>query len=467
MPGLTLDIGMNTREAQKGARDLSESLDEVADSLDDAAREGDQATERLEAGFRDLARAAERESRNAGESLKSNVSRGAETAKESMREVKSEAIQNASETFSSFDGSATSFIDGIQGTFGGLIASLGAISPALIPVGVAGAVAVGLVSSALGKSEEEARDLRVRVSELTEELIETGREGPDAVQRIIDRLKEMVATQEDGTVELRDLYRTTERAGVDSFRRIAQAVAGAGEDADELLETQQKYLDALQEQRKGTVALTEENQELSRRIQAQKELIGELEETKRVTDEAAEAERLWLEAGGPALQAKADVIAAVDQAYDNAAGAADDFINKETGVLDTAAYIAAMQERETALANYQTALAEAKLSPSAKEFLNSQGVEAAAAFLTGYRAATPEQQRELNRIWTEAGQQNSGEYVSELETGISGASVKPPTVAFDPRGDGARYITGLQEYLAKNPVSIPLQGRFEYGRWVP
>ena len=129
------------------------------------------------------------------------------------------------------------------------------------------------------------------------------------------------------------------------------------------------------------------------------------------------------------MEAKAGLISQIDSAYDEAAGSVSDFVDKESGVFDVTAYIASMQAREQALKDYQSTLAGSGLSSEARTFLNSQGEEAAAQLLAGYKAAGPDQKKELARIWSEAGETSSGEYTTELQKGIPktvpGPSVTP------------------------------------------
>jgi hypothetical protein len=134
------------------------------------------------------------------------------------------------------------------------------------------------------------------------------------------------------------------------------------------------------------------------------------------------------------MQAKADHIAHLNDAYDDAAGSASDFINAETNIFDTGAYIAAMETRRQQLREYSETLATSSLTPEAKAFLDSQGSEAAATFAAGYKAASPAQQEALNQIWSEAGRQNSGTYSTELQNGmpdtVTGPSVAIPLPDF-------------------------------------
>lgn len=472
MPGLTLDIAANTKQFQAGTKDVEKALDGVADALDDAARDSDKATERVEQSFRDLARTAERESRKVADDLSRNVNRGATNAKQAMQEVKAEGLANAAETFSSFDGSATSFVSGIQGTFGGLIAGLATVSPALIPVGVAGAAAIGLVSNAIGTSEERAEAFKTRVRELTLELIETGDIGKRSFSGIVDEIKGLATETDESKTNLADLRKIAETLHrplsevVDAYTRGGKPLQDLIDQSEELADIEQERYQALVSQDANDIyaPLVDGGAEYTRQLETQ---LGLMRDQKDALDTAQQAELDYLASGVTEFEAKVGLIDAVNQAYDDAAGSTETFISKETGLFDTAAYITAMQERETALRNYQTALATADLSSEAKAFLNEQGAEAAAQMLAGYTSAAPAQKTELNRIWTEAGRENSGSYVDELATGITGATVDAPTVTFDPKKDAENYLHLVQLHLARNPVRVTVQTTAPFGRDIP
>jgi hypothetical protein len=173
--GLSLDIAMNTREVIKGAGDIEGALEDVSDSLDDVARDGDKATEKLERSFSEAMRDISAESRRGGDAVSRNFERGTSNARESLRELKTEGIQNVAETLSSTDGSLQSFADGVQGTLGGVVAGLSAISPTAAAVAGGAALSFGLVTNELVRQQEEAKKLRERFSDLYKTAQEEGR----------------------------------------------------------------------------------------------------------------------------------------------------------------------------------------------------------------------------------------------------------------------------------------------------
>jgi hypothetical protein len=126
-----------------------------------------------------------------------------------------------------------------------------------------------------------------------------------------------------------------------------------------------------------------------------------------------------------------------------------------------------MQARKQALEDYQSTLNTADLSPEAKKFLESQGQDAAAAFLQGYKGAAPDQKAELNRIWTEAGKANSGEYSTTVQAEFNAADalkVKAPVIELI---DTKSLLASAQRELDKTPLKIKAITVDRYGKPVP
>jgi hypothetical protein len=465
MPGLTLDIAANSGDFIRATKDVDKALDGVADSLDDAARDGEQATERVEDSFRELARAAERETKRAADDMSRNIDRGAAHASESMSEVKSEALANASETFSSFEGDAQSFADGIQGALGGLIVGLSGNLPAAAAV-AAGALGVGLISAALGQSEEQAEALRQKVSELTAEFIEAGPGGRRSADQFVEALRELATESDRGRANLVDMKIAAEDLGV-PLDDIARAYLEGGEPLDQLIEKTEALLKAEERRTARPGGRRAENDLQEASINNLEDELRLYREQAQAIEAAQDAQLLYLETGVSEFEAKVSLIETVDQAYDDAAGSTDDFVNAETGLFDTDAYITAMQQREQALRDYQTTLTSSDLSTEAKAFLNEQGAEAAALMLAGYASAEPAQRAELNRIWSEAGKSNSGTYVDTLTKEVTGAQIGAPTVAFDPVTDAQNYLAAVQRELRRNPLSVTVLPRDQFGEALP
>jgi hypothetical protein len=123
-----------------------------------------------------------------------------------------------------------------------------------------------------------------------------------------------------------------------------------------------------------------------------------------------------------------------------------------------------MNQRKQALEDYQETLNSADLSPEAKKFLESQGQDAAASFLSGYKGAAPDQKAELNRIWTEAGKTNSAEYSTTVQSAFDTADalkVKAPVIDLI---DTRSILDAAQRELNRTPLKIKAINVDAYGR---
>jgi len=380
-------------------------------------------------------------STSAYKKFSASAKQASSTAKHAMDEVKQEAKQNAAETFSSFDGSATSLISGIQGTFGGLVAAMG---PALLPVAALAAVGVGLIGKELENNAEKAQQAKERVSELTDELIESGVTGTRSLEGISDELRTMASESDDAKKSLKDIGDQARITG-NNFKDLAPAFAGDPEALREAIR--------LTEQRIKTdeayIADTEDwtnrySDTFDRRIAKNKELLTELQGVDQQVKDAAKNEALWLESGGPELELKTTLIDSLGDAYTDAATETDAFIDAESGVFDVKAYLHSMHEREQAIKDYTSTLATVDLSPEAKQHLDSFGIEVGAAMLQGYVKSSPKTRQELNRLWTKAGQEGVDAATTVIADKLvnktfQGPAIKPTmdTRAWD---NGVKYI---------------------------
>ena len=237
-----------------GTRDLEESLDDVADSLDDISTAGsdvdtkvggdlkavaqtaDDSAEKIETSFREAFRAVESQGRTSSRKVKADVDDVGVKGSATMREFSQEAKANVAETVSSFNGSASSAVDAIQGTFGGLVSALG-------PAGLVGAAAVGvgigLARNLFTKSQEAAEDFRERVLTIFDELRETGDISPefklDSLAGIISDAEELKKAFDVDNVD--DFKTMLDDTGL-STRQLQTYFSGLTGDADELTQAQ-------------------------------------------------------------------------------------------------------------------------------------------------------------------------------------------------------------------------------------
>lgn len=254
-----------------GTRDIEEALDDVIDSLDDVTEAGDDVDTKVAASLDDVAKAAddagrkvddlakdldgvskvdtgkvegelkeigttadtsaekvERSFSSAFDKLKTESKTATDRAKRdlkdtgdegsaSLREFNEEAKANVAETVASFDGSASSGVEAIQATFGGLVSSLG---PAGLIGAAAAGIGIGLGRSLFAKAAEAAEALREQIGSIFDEL----RENSGSIGK---------AFQSDAIAELlKDADAFKKAFGVD----MPSAVRVFGDDLDTVLQ---------------------------------------------------------------------------------------------------------------------------------------------------------------------------------------------------------------------------------------
>ena len=259
-----------------GTKDIEQALDDVADSLDDLDRAD---TDTIERGLRDVADAADttgtavedlgttlgdlnradttgveselKEIGNAADTAAEKVEQSFSSAFKSLKadgkiatnsakadldsvskhgssaaaEFKQEAKQNVAESLSSFQGDATSAVDAIQSTFGGLASALG-------PAGIVGvsiaAAGIGMARGLFAKSKEEAENLKELVGTIFDELRQNAGVLGDAFQgdQIADLLRDAEAFEQKFGTDIPTAMRTF---GAD-FSTIMQGLTGDSQD---------------------------------------------------------------------------------------------------------------------------------------------------------------------------------------------------------------------------------------------
>jgi hypothetical protein len=476
--GISIGIASETGAFKKGVESgIIEPLEDAVDALDDLGKS--KGTDKLEDGFEAAQRSSkelkkevaetadniDREFKKSYAAMKNSSANGTSKAKADLEELGREARMNASETFSSFDGSAESFADGIQGTLGGVVSSLGPIGAA---AGAAAAIGVGLAMAGIQKTKEESEALKEKISELTGEFIDSGQVGKRSFGAILSDMEELATSTDDTVTNIQDLEKIAERlkAPLDD---VTRAYLEGGTALDELIRNTETLQKAEQDRYQASVAggdspygaLIDGARTYGARLDEQ---VTVLREQKASIEAAQEAQLRYLAAGATEFEVKVGLIESIDKAYDDSAASVDDFIIKESGMLDVTAYIAAMAARSEALKNYQDDLATSGLSDDAKGFLNEQGADAAATFVAGYKSASPAQQAELNRIWAEAGRDNSGEYNKSAQQALDATAplrVKP--IKLDTPDVGAT-VDGIQRQLNNKTLTVKVKGVDQYGR---
>ena len=451
--GISINFLADVRDFLKGTKNVEDELDDVADSLDDVAREGEQATEKLEDGFKELAKA----SKKAGDDIGQGFKKGTKEAGEGLDTLSENSKSNAKEVTASFDGSVESIVDGFQGLAAEAFEGFGVAG---LIAGAALAAGIGLATAEFQRTEEEAQKARERIAELGLAMIEAGAEGERPLESVIEALQGIVSNSDDAVKKFSDIQRAAKFVG-NSAEDLAIAYAGQ-QDAlegqldvlDDLIAKEQEVTEEQADNASRYAAVTQGKVDT---LEKQRE---ELERIQEETENAAAIEKAWLESGGAEIQAKNEAIATINQAYDDAVGAVEDFLNEETGLLDVEAYLQSIEARKKALDEYQTALATSGLSTEQKAALNDLGVEAAALWLQGYQSATPEQQRRLRDSLTESAKSNSGVARKVIDDTFK----KPVEAKVEAIADTAGAERALQNLIATRTADIKIRFKDPFGR---
>lgn len=202
---LRLDVLANTRQFVSEMKKSGASVEDISAALDDMARDGDQATEKLERSFKDLAS----EASTTGKKIGTDLDDGFDRAKRGAQDFKDEARDTAREAAASFDGSAES----IGETFQEVAANaLGGFGPLGAAAGVAIAAGIGVGMSALEKFNTAVEESREAAFDLATD--------------VTDRLDFAAAVESwTGSIErfqqAQDIARVTGRDVVDVIKDLA------------------------------------------------------------------------------------------------------------------------------------------------------------------------------------------------------------------------------------------------------
>jgi len=389
--GINIGVASDTRDFAKGIKTgVIDPLEDASEVLEDLARDGDKAGDKLERSMRDAQRDTEKlsdeyrdlgrqiqETGRKGRDLGDGVKSGTDKAGEGLDEFKDEANSTAREAAASFDGSAESIGDAFQEVAANAFAGFG---PAGAAAGIAAAIGIGVVIQKINEGTEDSEAFRQKVGELATELIETGREGGPGIDYIVDRLKDLATSAEEGDENLSDLADAADIAGR-NYRKLAQAYAGNVDGLSDLVDGEKEYLEQLEHQQQliDSGALDGDLNAIIEKIEAQKRIVSGLEESEKAAEDAAAAEQAYAAAGGPELEAKAERIDTIQDALNDAIGAYTDFEATEEKAADPQGYIDAMQARIDATTNFNSnvnLLAEKfQLSTDEVQAILDQGVD--------------------------------------------------------------------------------------------
>jgi hypothetical protein len=453
--GISINFLADVRDFLKGTKNVEDELDDVADSLDDVAREGEQATEKLEDGFKELAKATKK----AGDDVGDNMKKGYKEAEKGSDALKENAQSNAKEVTASFDGSVESIVDGFQGLASEAFEGFG---PAGVVAGFALAAGIGLATAEFQKTEEAAQKSKERIAELGQAMIDSGAAGEIPLSDVIERLQAIVTNSEDAVKKFSDIEKAVDKVG-GSAEDLAVAYAGNEKALENQLEVIGDLIDIQNEQAKNAVdngarQTTVQNEKIEL-LQTQQ---TELQNVQKEIEDAAAVEQAWLSAGGAEFLAKEEAISNINAAYDEAVFGVDNFLNAETGVYDLDAYAASIEERGRLLQEYQTNLAESGLTTEQKAALNELGVDQANAILKGLQDPNTSKATKdtIKKGLTEASKEGSGVAKKEIESAFK----EPVEAKIQAVAETAAAEKALEKVIKDRTATIRVQFQDRNGK---
>lgn len=451
--GIVINFLADVKDFLRGTSNVEDAFDDVADSLDVVVKEGDQATGKLEDSFKDLAKAAKK----SGDDIGTDLKRGFKEAEGGVQDLKEESISTAKESAASFDGSAESIVDAFQEVAANAFVGFGAAG---IAAGLAAAAGIGFASTAILDAEENAKVARDRVRELGLAIIDSG-EGSAVLDYVTENLKNIVTNSDDATKKFKDILALSKKfpALADDVGLMAVAFSGNSDAADVMIAKLNEAADAEQalagDVANGDTAFEERAKELRRTA----------DELKRIQDEtkqAQQAEEDWLASGGAEIEGKRKAIEGINGAYDDAVNSVTDFLNKETGLLDVEAYLKAIADRKTALAEYQGFLATVDFTTEQKNALNAMGTEQAIAWYKGFQSTSAENKEKMKAALTEAASESSGAAKDKLEQAFK----EPVKAQIEANLEKLKAERELEELTRKRRVDVQVRYVDQFGREV-
>lgn len=451
--GISINFLADVRDFLKGTKNVEDGLDDVADSLDDVAKEGEQSTDKLTDNFRELAKAAKKSGDDIGDGMKQGFRR----AEEGAQDLKEESLSTAKESAASFDGSAESIIDSFQEIAANAFVGFG---PAGIAAGLAAAAGIGFASTAILNAEEQAKQAKDRVRELGTAFIESGADVA-GLEAFNEQLKNIITNADDAPKKLEDIQKLAKDFPdlADDVSTMAVAFAG-NEDATKSMVKELE--EAARKERAYADNVAEGDTYHEKRAQTLEIEAEKLRKVQEETEAAAKIEEEWLASGGAESLAKADAIGVINDAYDEAVYAVEDFKNAETGIYDLDAYAQSIRDREALLQEYQSSLADSGLTTEQKAALNEMGVEQANAILKGLKdpAVSDETKKTIKNGLKTASQEGSGVAKKEIEDAFK----KPVSAKVNVDADTSRAQADLDNLIKARTAVIRVEFQDRNGK---
>jgi uncharacterized protein YoxC len=422
--GINIKLVADVKDFVKGTDNVEDKLKDVSKSLDDVGDDGAKSVGRLEKSFSDATTEASTSAKAMKDGL-GRVKEGTKDAEQGLNDFKKEGTSVARETATSFDGSAESIGDVFRDLAANAFEGFG---PAGAAAGIAVAAGVGLAIAAFGESEEEAQAAREAIEELGQEMIDSGTVGAVSFGYMVDKLKEMATQTDPQKMSLRGIRKDAELLGVE-FDDLANSYAGGTDNIEEQIAGVQGLIDVASEAWRKDLERTGKSDLLQAgAIQLLEDKKASLDKIAAATATAREEEASWYDAGGPQMEAKAELIESINGAYDDAVASVGDFYDEEQKVLDVQAYLDSMQARADALLDYQNAVAASDLTPAQRSALNDLGLDSAEMWMAGYAKATEPQKAQMKKFLTESASDSSG----AAKTVIDETFAKPIKATIEP-----------------------------------
>jgi len=431
------------RKGTESVEDLVDEVKDLSDAGDDTARSMVKDLDKIG----DAAEDAQRKTAKIGDGTHGSLKKaGAATS-----EFKDEAKQNFGEVASSFSGDMASAADLVQGTLGGLAASIG--GPLGVALGAA-SIGIGLFIAAAQAEAEKAKAIREEAVKDVHEALEEGIDPSEFIASTDQIIEQLETLQETGGKGFEWFF----QADTDALSEFQTALEGVGESGGDVADVlrltdgrlekytkavrkaadaDQRRLDILTSQQTRTAAEHDEYRALIKTTEQQRLLLGYLDDEvsrRKAIGEASatatdsglaamqreqEAEEARADAAEETAQRRIDAVDAVrdsvDTAYASMVEDATAFATSEDGALDINRWLTYVQEHAGAVAQYEANLAT--LSMSAEDWT---------ALL-----AMPEESRtqwvaQVSALPTEARQP----FIDALD-GIAGNAGSSASVSFD------------------------------------
>lgn len=239
---ITIDVGLNTRDVAKGAKDAETALGKLEDAVGDTSKGGARDLDKLEDELKDVQRATERADASMKD-VRSSSKTAFDGASDNVRGFKDEAVQNFSEVASSFSGDVTQMADGVQGLAGGLASAL---TPGIgIPVAILGAAAGAFLQSWIESSEQS----KERISSMYQDMLDSGSRflSDNYINQALGELGEDAGKVAEATKRAAE-YRTSESDVLRAMVGDAEALGRVQADA---LSTHRQNVTEIQNSNKG------------------------------------------------------------------------------------------------------------------------------------------------------------------------------------------------------------------------